>query len=121
MLGPDPASAQGEKAPSRLGTRSAARGAWARQFFGDLESAKTAVFCAPLGAIGSAFLEMEGEAFRMGADLCWARDAPRRASTTPSGAGFCPRAYGLRLYLRAAGDAPGWSTLIELVWIRQEL
>lgn len=39
---------------------------WAGQFFGDLESAKGAVFYAPVGAIGRAFVEIEREAFRMG-------------------------------------------------------
>ncbi len=40
---------------------------WAGHFFGDLESAKGSVFYAPVGAIGRAFVEIEREAFRMGA------------------------------------------------------
>jgi TorA maturation chaperone TorD len=40
---------------------------WARHFFADLEAAKGSVFYAPVGAIGRAFLEIEREAFRMGA------------------------------------------------------
>ncbi len=39
---------------------------WAGHFFGDLEGAKGAVFYAPVGAIGRAFVEIEQEAFRMG-------------------------------------------------------
>lgn len=39
---------------------------WAGQFFGDLEGAKSAVFYAPVGAIGRAFVDVEREAFRMG-------------------------------------------------------
>jgi TorA maturation chaperone TorD len=39
---------------------------WAGHFFGDLEGAKSAVFYAPVGAIGRAFVEIEREAFRMG-------------------------------------------------------
>ena len=38
---------------------------WAGQFFGDLEAAKRAVFYAPVGAIGRAFVEIEREGFRM--------------------------------------------------------
>jgi TorA maturation chaperone TorD len=40
---------------------------WAGHFFGDLEGAKNAVFYAPVGTIGRAFIEIEREAFRMGA------------------------------------------------------
>lgn len=42
-------------------------GAWAGHFFADLEAAKGSVFYAPVGAIGRAFLDIEREAFRMGA------------------------------------------------------
>jgi TorA maturation chaperone TorD len=42
-------------------------GPWAGHFFADLEAAKGSVFYAPVGAIGRAFLEIEREAFRMGA------------------------------------------------------
>lgn len=40
---------------------------WAGHFFGDLEGAKGSVFYAPVGAIGRAFVDIEREAFRMGA------------------------------------------------------
>ena len=40
---------------------------WAGHFFADLEAAKGSVFYAPVGAIGRAFIEIEREAFRMGA------------------------------------------------------
>ncbi len=40
---------------------------WAGHFFADLEAAKGSVFYAPVGAIGRAFMEIEREAFRMGA------------------------------------------------------
>lgn len=40
---------------------------WAGHFFSDLEGAKSSVFYAPVGAIGRAFVEIEREAFRMGA------------------------------------------------------
>ncbi len=40
---------------------------WAGHFFADLEAAKGSVFYAPVGAIGRAFVEIEREAFRMGA------------------------------------------------------
>ncbi len=40
---------------------------WATHFFTDLEGAKASVFYAPVGAIGRAFMEIEREAFRMGA------------------------------------------------------
>ncbi len=39
---------------------------WADHSFGDLERAKNAVFYAPVGAIGRAFIGIEREAFRMG-------------------------------------------------------
>lgn len=59
----------GEPAP--LGTQkdfySAHIGPWAGHFFADLEAAKGSVFYAPVGAIGRAFMEIEREAFRMGA------------------------------------------------------
>lgn len=42
-------------------------GPWGRHFFTDLEGAKGSVFYAPVGAIGRAFMEIEREAFRMGA------------------------------------------------------
>jgi len=42
-------------------------GAWARHFFEDLEGAKGSVFYAPVGAVGRAFMEIEREAFRLGA------------------------------------------------------
>ena len=42
-------------------------GPWAGHFFSDLEAAKGSVFYAPVGAIGRAFLDIEREAFRMGA------------------------------------------------------
>lgn len=38
---------------------------WARHFFSDLEGARGSVLYAPVGAIGRAFMEIEGEAFRM--------------------------------------------------------
>ncbi len=40
---------------------------WAGHFFADLEAAKASVFYAPVGAIGRVFMEIEREAFRMGA------------------------------------------------------
>lgn len=40
---------------------------WAAHFFSDLEAAKASVFFAPVGTIGKAFMEIEREAFRMGA------------------------------------------------------
>ncbi|RNF34577.1 molecular chaperone TorD [Paracoccus methylarcula] len=40
---------------------------WAAHFFTDLEAAGNAVFYAPVGRIGRAFMEIEAEAFRMGA------------------------------------------------------
>lgn len=40
---------------------------WAGHFFGDLEGAKSSVFYAPVGAIGRTFIEIEREAFRLGA------------------------------------------------------
>lgn len=40
---------------------------WAGHFFSDLEAAKASVFYAPVGTIGKAFMEIEREAFRMGA------------------------------------------------------
>lgn len=41
---------------------------WAEHFFSDLEGAKSSVFYAPVGTVGKAFLEIETQAFRMGAD-----------------------------------------------------
>ena len=40
-------------------------GPWAGHFFNDLAAAKNAVFYAPIGALGSAFVDVEREAFRM--------------------------------------------------------
>jgi TorA maturation chaperone TorD len=40
---------------------------WAGHFFSDLEGAKSSVFYAPVGAIGRVFVNIEREAFRMGA------------------------------------------------------
>lgn len=40
---------------------------WAEHFFSDLEAAKQSVFFAPVGSIGKAFIEIETQAFRMGA------------------------------------------------------
>ena len=40
---------------------------WAPHFFADLEAAKSSVFYAAVGATGSAFMEIEREAFRMSA------------------------------------------------------
>ena len=40
---------------------------WAGHFFSDLEGAKASVFYAPVGTIGRVFMEIEREAFRMGA------------------------------------------------------
>jgi TorA maturation chaperone TorD len=40
---------------------------WAGHFFADLEAAKGSVFYAPVGAIGRVFMEIEREAFRLGA------------------------------------------------------
>ncbi|MCH2067858.1 MAG: molecular chaperone TorD family protein [Shimia sp.] len=42
--------------------------AWAEHFFSDLEAAQNSVFYAPVGTVGKAFLEIETQAFRMGAD-----------------------------------------------------
>ncbi len=41
---------------------------WAEHFFSDLEVAQNSVFYAPVGTVGKAFLEIETQAFRMGAD-----------------------------------------------------
>ncbi|GAA6180502.1 MULTISPECIES: TorD/DmsD family molecular chaperone [unclassified Shimia] len=41
---------------------------WAEHFFTDLEGAQNSVFYAPVGTVGKAFLEIETQAFRMGAD-----------------------------------------------------
>lgn len=40
-------------------------GPWAAHFFTDLEAAKSAVFYAPVGAIGRVFMDIEREAFRL--------------------------------------------------------
>ncbi len=40
---------------------------WAAHFFADLEAAQNSVFYAAVGAVGSAFMEIEREAFRMSA------------------------------------------------------
>ncbi len=42
-------------------------GPWAGHFFADLEGARGSVLYAPVGAAGRAFMEIEREAFRMGA------------------------------------------------------
>lgn len=42
--------------------------AWAEHFFSDLEAAQNSVLYAPVGTVGKAFLEIETQAFRMGAD-----------------------------------------------------
>ena len=39
-------------------------GPWAKHFFKDLEGAENSVFYAPVGRLGSAFMEVEMEAFR---------------------------------------------------------
>ena len=39
---------------------------WAGLFFADLEAAKSAVFYAPVGTIGSIFMDIESQAFDMG-------------------------------------------------------
>lgn len=50
-------------------------GPWAAHFFKDLEGAKNSVLYAPIGAIGSAFMEVEREAFRMaGTELAGTSD-----------------------------------------------
>lgn len=41
---------------------------WAEHFFSDLEGAQNSVFYAPVGTVGKAFLEIETQAFRMGAE-----------------------------------------------------
>ena len=43
-------------------------GPWAPHFFTDLESARNAVFYAPVGSAGRAFMDIETEAFRLTAD-----------------------------------------------------
>jgi TorA maturation chaperone TorD len=42
-------------------------GSWAGQFFKDLETAKSATFYRPVGALGRVFLEIETTAFEMAA------------------------------------------------------
>jgi TorA maturation chaperone TorD len=42
-------------------------GPWAGHFFSDLEGAKNSVFYAPVGTVGRLFMDVEAEAFRMGA------------------------------------------------------
>ncbi len=42
-------------------------GSWAGHFFADLEAANASVFYAPVGTAGRIFMEIEREAFRMGA------------------------------------------------------
>jgi len=58
-------------APASLATQrdffNAHVGPWAGHFFKDLEGAQGSVFYAPVGALGRAFMEIEREAFRMGA------------------------------------------------------
>lgn len=41
---------------------------WAPHFFSDLEGAKTSVFYAPVGTVGRVFMDIEREAFRLGAE-----------------------------------------------------
>lgn len=41
---------------------------WASLFFSDLEAAKNSVFYASVGTVGRAFMEIETEAFRLGAE-----------------------------------------------------
>lgn len=41
---------------------------WAAHFFTDLEGAENSVLYAPVGTVGKAFLEIETQAFRMGAE-----------------------------------------------------
>ncbi|MBO9473835.1 molecular chaperone TorD family protein [Shimia sp. R10_1] len=41
---------------------------WAEHFFSDLEAAQNSVFYAPVGTVAKAFLEIETQAFRMGAE-----------------------------------------------------
>ncbi len=41
---------------------------WAAHFFTDLEGAENSVLYAPVGTVGKAFLEIEIQAFRMGAE-----------------------------------------------------
>ena len=57
---PEPASVQKDFFSAHVGP-------WAGHFFADLEAAKASVFYAPVGALGRAFMEIEREAFRLGA------------------------------------------------------
>ncbi|MEP2533036.1 molecular chaperone TorD family protein [Shimia sp.] len=41
---------------------------WAEHFFSDLEVAQNSVLYAPVGTVGKAFLDIETQAFRMGAE-----------------------------------------------------
>ncbi len=41
---------------------------WAEHFFSDLEAAQNSVFYAPVGTVGKAFVAIETQAFRMGAE-----------------------------------------------------
>ena len=43
-------------------------GPWAGHFFSDLEGAKNSVFYAPVATVGRLFMEIEAEAFRLGAE-----------------------------------------------------
>ncbi len=43
-------------------------GPWASHFFSDLEGAKNSVLYAPVGTVGTVFMEIEKEAFRMAGD-----------------------------------------------------
>ncbi len=43
-------------------------GPWAGHFFADLEAAKSAVFYTSVGTVGRIFMDIEAEAFRLGAD-----------------------------------------------------
>lgn len=40
-------------------------GTWASHYFSDLQSAKSSIFYASVGAVGAAFMDIEKEAFRM--------------------------------------------------------
>ena len=58
-------------APATLGAQrdfwAAHLGPWAGHFFADLEGARASGLYAPVGAAGRAYMEIEREAFRMGA------------------------------------------------------
>ena len=58
-------------APATLGRQrdfwAAHVGPWAGHLFADIEGARASVLYAPVGAVGRAFMDIEREAFRMGA------------------------------------------------------